>query len=158
MLRDCMYSSDESDLSDIEDEEAEIREFEQSQRTIRKIMEKECIFFERVMSYPFLWRFKNSQSYNANEWIRPNLKRKPMEHFYDQFDEMTMRSIQIGIGLTGNYSLYSHEKKYHFTRDELTIIFKLAADWMNLKNLGHDNYVNELCWVASKIMFVQVGN
>lgn len=157
MIQDCMYSTDESDISDVDSEEQEIIEFGRLQRENRNIMNKECSFFQRVMAHPFLWRFKDSQSYDASTWLQPVFKQQAIDHFYDQLDEETIRSIQLGINLQPNYSLYSQEKKHHFSRRELKIIFKLAAEWMELKRLGANNYTNELCWVASKIMFVQIG-
>ena len=153
-----MYSTDDSDISDTDDEESEIREFEYSQRKIRNIMSEECSFFERVKTHPFLWRFKDSQSYDASTWSQPDFKKHAIDHFHDQLDEETTRSIQVGINLQPNYSLYSQEHKYHFSRKELKIIFNFAAEWIELKHLGANNYINELCWVASKIMFVQIGH
>ena len=152
------YSSEESDKSDVDDEDQANLDFERTRRANCRIMDKEDKFLEEVVSYPFLWRFKHTQSLDLNTWCQPDLSRRTIGHFYNQLDEATMRSIQVGIGMNPDYSLYSHEKKYHFTRKQLKVIFTLAADWMSLKRLGANDYINELCWVASKIIFVQIGS
>ena len=151
------YSSDESDRSDVDDEEQKLQEFERTRRDICRTMSKEDAFLEQVASFPFLWRFKNAQLLNLGTWTRPNLRKRAIDHFYDRLDETTMRSIQVGIGMKPDYSLYSHEKKHHFTREQLKVIFNLAADWIALKGLGVNHYINELCWVASKIILFQIG-
>ena len=112
-------------------------------------------FFQEVSQVPFLYRFKQRTHPTLEEWTSPTNLHEPEKHFEGLVDDATMRSIQIGIDRSPTYRVYDMRKKHSLTRSQLVTVFDLAAKWMVLTNMGRNNYINELCWVASRILHFQ---
>lgn len=153
MSKYAEYYSDQSDESDSEDETDPLREFERERQRVCNMVDQEANFFSEMSTYPFLWKFRARATPDTRFWMSPDLTPDPIDQFENVLDEETMRSIQLGINLPMDYSHFSAEKKDHFSRDELKVIFNFAHEWMRMKGLGNRDFVNELCWVAAKIVF-----
>jgi hypothetical protein len=147
------YLSDESDESDSADETDPLQEFERERQRVCNMVDQETHFFSEMSTYPFMWKFRANNIPDIRYWESPVLTPDPIDQFQDVLDEETMRSIQLGIKTPVDYRHFSSETKMHFSRAQLKVIFKFAHAWMQLKGLGNRDFVNELCWVAAKIVF-----
>lgn len=149
------YSSDD-DLYDSENETLAPQEtFEEFCEKISAENEIVDAFFREVGQVPFLYGFKQRMHPTLEEWSSPTNLHEPENHFEGLVDNATMRNIQIGIGRLPTYDVYDMRNKHSLTRSQLVTVFDLAAKWMVLTNMGRNNYINDLCWTASRILYFQ---
>ena len=126
-------------------------------KTMEEIQEETTIenaFFEDLSRVPYLYKFAN-HSVNTNHWLEPIAYANPLDHFYDLVDQDTTELIKEGIP-----KLYGMDYRTFGTsswdKDQLIIIFDFAKGWVALHGMGRNHYLNDVCWVAAKIIRFQI--
>ena len=144
------YPATDSETDSDQEEKTQAKTFEQIQLESSLQME----FFEKMGQVPYLYQFAD-HSIKTDHWLSPLQYQNPLDHFYDLVDQDTVDLIKQGVPkFTGadyrTFGLSSWDK------DQLQTIFNFAKRWIEIHDLGRNNYLNNVCWVAAKIIRFQL--
>lgn len=114
----------------------------------------EMDFFEKLGQVPYLYQFADKKV-NVRHWLTPLRYYNPLDHFYDLVDQDTADLIKLGVPefKGADYRTFG---TCHWNKDQLKTIFNFANRWIELHDLGRNDYLNNVCWVAAKIIRFQL--
>ena len=134
------------------DEEPTDTEKETFAREMDILSQKEANFFESLGRNPSFGQFESHLHPSVHEWLRPIREKYHLSHFAELVDQDTLNRIQAcGIGIEQDYRHTAHGES-HWDDQELQFLFNHAAYWVDMHNMGRDDHMNAVCWVASKII------
>lgn len=149
------YSTDEDD-SDLDTRpESPVLNFENYCKEVSQMNQKVEHFFNEVSTVPFLYNYKYHLPPTIEDLSDPPYLEHPEQHFTHVLDDKSIRRVQAGIGRVPDFRSCNLTKRYALDDDELKTLFLLAEKWIEIAHLGRLHYVNDLCWVASKIIDFQ---
>ena len=144
-----------SDYTDNSDCEEEITEEEQEGMwtSVEKHIDFELDFFSNLGRHYFLHNFEDHSHPNTEQWKTAPLVDNPLVHLVHTVDQDTLDTIKSGLKISDVHIRSKGDTKW--TKDELKVIFEYAQLWVDRNDMGRSNYLNDICWVASKIMAFQ---
>lgn len=121
-------------------------------REMDSLSKKETKFFDALGRNPSFGQFESHIHPNVHEWLRPVYKNDHLSHFANLVDQDTLNRIQeCGIGIEQDYRHTAHGES-HWDDQELQFLFNHAAYWVDMHDMGSNDHMNDVCWVASKII------
>ena len=149
------YPDYNTDNSDTEEELTE-QELKKMYKEIQKRIDFELDFFMNLGKYPALYKFGTKTQPDAKYWKKPPLHNNALFHLYDLVDQNTLDIIKSGLEEYKTCDIRATGKS-KWTKDDLKIIFKYAQIWVDGNNMGRNDYINDICWVVSKIISFQLN-
>ena len=155
----CSDSDDSDPDSSIPFTDAE---WFKSVKKMDRIVASEAEFFH-ALGHSRFWAFHRHIIPQTKYWKNPT-SQYPLYHLMDYLDDETMRLVQIGIPEFKNdfenelIPLARGEGKMKLDKVELSTLFYYAIRWVEMNRLGRNNYLNDVCWVAMKIIAFQYND
>lgn len=149
------YAITESDTES--DDELTEKDYIKLRNKMEKISNEEVNFFNALAEIPYLYQFDTHLHPNAKYWVDAPQYYNALDHFSDIVDQRTLEYIKSGLE---DYR-QSDDRAYgesSWNKEQLKTIFDYAAGWIELHEMGINDYVNDVCWIAAKIIRFQLDD
>lgn len=149
------YAATESDTES--DNELTEKDYIKLRNKMEKISNEETDFFNALGEIPYLYQFDVHLHPNVKYWLDAPQYYNALDHFSDIVDQPTLEYIKSGLE---DYR-QTDDRAYGETswnKQQLSTIFEYAAGWVELHEMGINDYVNDVCWIASKIIRFQLDD
>lgn len=146
------YPIDDSDNSSTEDELTETQ-FEKMHAKIQKQIDFEWDFFTELGDMYFLYNFDGRHP-DVSYWKDAPRSENALSHLTEYVTQDTMDIIKSGLEGYRDSDIRASGTS-SWGKDHLKVIFEYAQLWVDENEMGKNDYLNDICWVASKIIQFQ---
>ena len=123
------------------------------ERQIQAEVEWEYGFFESLGNSG-MYQFLNHLHPAVNKWTNAPQLTNGLHHLNQTVNRQTLDVIKSGIKEYYDSDIMAYGDTT-WSKEDLLVIFKYATMWVDHHNMGRNDYLNDVCWIASKIMQFQ---
>ena len=147
------HSTDDEYNSSTEEEITE-EELLKMQQDIQDHIDFEWDFFKHLGKHTCLYQFDMHTHPNVQYWKKAPLAESALFHLYQLVDQSTLDIIKSGLDDYRDCDIRA-TGVCNYSKDQIVPMFHYATMWVDANAMGKNDYVNDICWVVSKMIHFQ---